>query len=95
MQISEAVDEIIDGFEGDERLDNIFRALEVDYSPKEAPLWKKVAAVLMIGRLGERIPAPVAEAIDNAVVRYSEGKSPEGLSDEALDASLVAGLDLL
>ena len=95
MPISEAVDDFIDGLEGDERLDNIFRALEVDYSPKDAPLWKKVAAVLMMGRLGERLPADVVEAIDRAVTRYSEGQSPEGMSDEALDASLNAGLDLL
>ena len=95
MPISEAVDDFIDGLDGDERLDNIFRAMEVDYSPKDAPLWKKVAAVLMIGRMGERLPADVDEAIEKAVVRYSEGKSPEGLSDEALDASLDAGLDLL
>jgi len=95
MPISEAVDDFIDGLEGDERLNNIFRAMEVDYSPKDAPLWKKVAAVLMIGKMGEQLPADVDEAIEKAVIRYSEGKAAEGLSDEAMDASLNAGLDLL
>ena len=95
MQISEAVDEVIDSLGDDARLDGIFKSLEVDYSPKEAPLWKKIAAVLMIARLGERIPAEAMEAIDRGLERMAAGNSPEGLSDEALDASLNAGLDLL